>query len=169
MLRLGAAATISIFAVLACGPPAPSGPPAIAYEVEGQDAVRVRNQGGETANQVDMIFQAGSGQARGCEVTSGISERVDVGAESELVSISVVQFESGQELRVNCASGTALHYFRGDISSGRILPYEEAEEIPFRRSHMLWVVFLSGIAALMILSFLVSLVLDRLFGRLGEA
>jgi len=33
----------------------------------------------------------------------------------------------------------------------------------------LWVVFLGGIAALMLLSFFVSLLLDRLFGRLGEA
>ena len=162
-------AALSLAALAACKPAAPTGPPSIAYEVEGQDAVRIRNQGGETANQVDMVFRAGSGQARGCHVSSGVDEGVVVGSESELVSVSVAYFSPGQELRVNCADGTDLRYFRGEVSSGRILPYEEAPEIPFRRSGMLWVVFLSGIAALMILSFLVSLVLDRLFGRLGEA
>jgi uncharacterized integral membrane protein len=55
------------------------------------------------------------------------------------------------------------------VSVGQIIAYEEASEVPFRRTSMLWVVFLSGIAALMLLSFFISLVLDRFFGRLGEA
>jgi hypothetical protein len=169
MRKSSAAVLLSLMAALACEPAAPSGPPAIAYEVEGQDSVRVRNEGGETAARVDLVFRAGSGQARGCQVISGADEQVTVGAESELVSISVEAFQSAQELRMQCEDGTDLRYFRGEVSSGRILPFETVQEVPFRRSNMLWVVFLSGIAVLMLLSFLLSLILDRLFGRLGEA
>ena len=165
----GAAAFLSLIAFWGCKPAAPTGPPSIAYEVEGQDSVRVRNEGGETAGRVDLVFRAGSGQARGCQATSGVNDQVSVGAESELVSISVEAFEAGQEIRMHCDDGTDLRYFRGEVSSGRILPFEDVQEVPFRRSNMLWVVFLSGIAVLMVLSFLLSLILDRLFGRLGEA
>jgi hypothetical protein len=160
---------LSFSLVAGCGDGRPSGPPSIAYEVENQDAVRVRNQGGETALSVDLIFRAGSRQARGCKVTSGMAEGIEVGAESELLSVSLVSFKAGQELRVHCAKGTDLRYFRGDLSNGRIVPFEEVQEVPFRSSYMLWVVFLSGIALLMLLSFFLAIMLDRLFGRLGKA
>lgn len=146
-----------------------TGPPSIIYEVQGQDRVRVRNQGGKIAREVDLVFRAGSGQARGCKVSAGADDGVYVGAESELVSITLNNFGSGQEMTAQCAEGTDLRYFRGEIGTGQIIAYEEASEVPFRRTSMLWVVFLSGIAVLMILSFFMALILDRLFGRLGEA
>jgi hypothetical protein len=160
---------LSIGLVAGCGDDRQVGPPSIAYEVQNQDAVRVRNQGGESAQSADLVFRAGSRQARGCQVTSGMGEGIEVGSESELLSISLRSFKPGQELRVHCAKGTDLRYFRGDLSSGRIVPFEEVQEIPFRSSYMLWVVFLSGIALLMLLSFFLAIMLDRFFGRLGAA
>ena len=145
------------------------GPAAIVYEVQGQDSVRVRNAGGKVTRAVDLVFRAGSAQAMGCKVVEGADDGVFVGAESELVSITLRNFASGQEMIARCDAGTDLRYFRGEMSGGEISAYEEASEVPFRRTSMLWVVFLGGIAALMLLSFFVSLLLDRLFGRLGEA
>ena len=162
-------ALVSLLGLGACQEAQLEGPPSIVYEVQGQDAVRVRNQGGKIARVVDLVFRAGSGQARGCKVAQGADDGVYVGAESELVSITLNNFGSGQEMVAECVKGTDLRYFRGEISTGQITAYEEASEVPFRRTSMLWVVFLSGIAVLMILSFFVALMLDRLFGRLGEA
>jgi len=152
-----------------CSDPEPAGRPNIVYEVEGQDALRIKNEGGHSADSVDLIFRAGSGQARGCEIVGGGPGGAEVGSESELVSVTVSEFEPGAEVRVKCAAGTDLRYFRGETSSGMIVPFEEKQEIPFRKTGMLWVVFLSGIAVLMIVSFLLSLMLDRWSGRLGEA
>ena len=146
-----------------------TGPPSIVYEVQGQDSVRVRNKGSKTAHTVDLVFRAGSKQARGCKVSSGADDGVFVGAESELVSITLHNFKAGQEMVAECAAGTDLRYFRGEVSAGQVMAYEEASEVPFRRTSMLWVVFLSGIAALMLLSFFFAIILDRFFGRLGEA
>jgi len=162
-------AVLSLFWFGACQEAKLIGPPAVVYEVQGQDSVRVRNKGGKIAREVDLVFRAGSGQARGCKVAKGADDGVYVGAESELVSITLHNFDSGQEMTATCVEGTDLRYFRGEISTGQIVAYEEASEVPFRRTSMLWVVFLSGIAVLMILSFFVALMLDRLFGRLGEA
>ena len=162
-------AVVSLFWLGACQEDKLIGPPAIVYEVQGQDSVRVHNKGGKIARAVDLVFRAGSGQARGCKVAKGADDGVYVGAESELVSITLNNFDSGQEMTAECVKGTDLRYFRGEISTGQIMAYEEASEVPFRRTSMLWVVFLSGIAVLMILSFFVAMMLDRLFGRLGEA
>ena len=162
-------ALLSLFGFGACQEAKLMGPPAIVYEVQGQDSVRVLNKGGKIARTVDLVFRAGSGQARGCRVARGADDGVYVGAESELVSITLHNFDSGQEMIAKCVKGTDLRYFRGEISTGQIMAYEEASEVPFRRTSMLWVVFLSGIAVLMILSFFVAMMLDRLFGRLGEA
>ena len=160
---------VALLALGACEKSDLVGPPSIIYEVQGQDAVRVRNKGSKTAHRVDLVFRAGSQQARGCRVGSGADDGVFVGAESELVSITLHNFKAGQEMIAECESGTDLRYFRGEVSVGQIIAYEEASEVPFRRTSMLWGVFLSGIAALMLLSFFISLVLDRFFGRLGEA
>ena len=156
------------FGALGCGEVEPTGPASIAYEVQGQDAVRIRHESGTVARRADLVFRAGSGQARGCSIVAGAGQGVEVGSESELVLISLADFRRGQEVKIECARGTDLRYFRGDIGNGRIVPFDSVQEIPFRNTNMLWVVFLSGIAGLMLLSFALALLLDRLFGRVGE-
>ena len=73
---------------------------------------------------------SGGGSRLSCRFGSGarvqglkrsLDDGVYVGAESELVSITLRNFGSGHEMTAECVKGTDLRYFRGEISTGQIM------------------------------------------------
>lgn len=142
-------------------------PPLLEYEVRDVHGVTIRHVRGYPIQTASITFTTATRQpAAGCRLVEGSGARIEF--QEDYLLVTVAPFARNSTVQIDCPENIALRQTRSSLSDGSVVEAEHSSELNsagFNNPVTLWGTFLGGMAGLILLSILLSVILEALMIR----